>query len=95
MTLNTLHLLAFNFKLKFLELSSKLVRSVCKAGASESDLIVVLKIFVSSAKVPMFEELTALNSSWSKNSNGPRIDPWGTPDVTGRDFDVVAKIVVH
>ena len=60
MTLNTLHLLAFNFKLTFLELSSKLVRSVCKASASESELI-VLKIFVSSAKVAMFEERTAFD----------------------------------
>ena len=40
-TLTTLHLLVFNFRLAFLELSSKLVRSVCKASASKYELIVL------------------------------------------------------
>ena len=42
------------FGLKFLELSSTLVKSVCKASASEYELI-VSKVFVSSAKVAMFQ----------------------------------------
>ena len=42
-TLNPLHLFSLNFRLTFLELSSKFLRSLCKGSASVSELI-VLKI---------------------------------------------------
>ena len=50
------------FELKFLELSSTFLRSVCKASASEYELI-VLKVFASSAKVAMFQCLICARHS--------------------------------
>ena len=44
----------------------------------------VLKSFVSSAKVAIVELLTVLERrfSYNRNSNGPSIESCGTPDVT-------------
>jgi hypothetical protein len=50
----------------------------------------VLKIFVSSAKVAIVELFTVLERwfSYNRNNNGPRIEPCGTPDVTANSLDV-------
>ena len=55
-----------------------------------------LKIFVSSAKVAMLEVLTVSERwfSYRRNSNGPRIEPCGTPDVTASGLDVAPATVV-
>ena len=53
----------------------------------------VLKILISSTNVAIFEFLTALERwfSFKRNNKGPRIDPWGTPEVTGTALDVCTK----
>ncbi|CAB3986323.1 Hypothetical predicted protein, partial [Paramuricea clavata] len=51
------------------------------ADASEIELM-VLKILVSSANIAILE------------LNGPRMDPCGTPDVTGSGLDVAPRTVV-
>ena len=53
-------------------------------------LAIGLKIFVSSAKVAIVDEDTASGRSltYRRKRIGPRIDPRGTPDVTGKEEDV-------
>jgi hypothetical protein len=69
------------------EPSSNFDRSLCRAAASEMELM-VLKILVSLANVAIFELVTALEIS-PMNNNGPRMDPCGTPDVIMQSgFDV-------
>ena len=78
----------------FVEIFSNFVRSSCRADASELDSM-VLKILVSSANVVIFEFVTTSGRwfSYKRNNKGPRIDPCGTPDVTGTgrepDYDRV------
>ena len=82
-------------RLTLLEHTSKFVRSSCSEDASSVELM-VLKIFVSSAKVAIFELFTVLERRFShkRNSNGPSIEPCGTPDVTAIDFDLAPWTVV-
>ena len=93
-TLNTLHLLGFSPRLMFVETFSNFVRSSCRADASELDLMV--KILVSSVNVAIFEFVTTSGRwfSYKRNNKGPRIDPCGTPDVTGTGRDVAPRTVV-
>ena len=78
-----------------LEFSSNVVRSSCNDNASDM-LFIVLKIFVSSAKVAMleFDTLSERWFSYKRNSKGPRIEPCGTPDVTAKGLDVAPPTVV-
>ena len=48
----------------------------------------VLNNFVLSANAGMLLDATVPGKSFAKsrNSIGPRIEPWGTPDVTGHFF---------
>ena len=55
----------------------------------------VLQIFVSSAYNAIFVSLdTHLNISLINRTNkrGPKIEPWGTPDLTGRVLEVTPPI---
>ena len=49
----------------------------------------VLKSFVTSAKVAIVELFTVLERwfSYNRKSNGPSIEPCGTPDVTANGLD--------
>lgn len=41
------------------------------------------------------EKLTKLGGRpYNKNSRGPRIEPWGTPDVTSAEDDVSPRMVI-
>ena len=94
-TLKILHLLGFSARLLLVEIFLKFVRSFCRADAPKLELM-VLKILVSSANVAIFEFLTAWVRwfLYKRNNKGPRIDPWGTPEVTGSALDVAPRMVV-
>ena len=55
------------------------------------------KILVSSAKQATLEFFTTSDRSltWSKNSLGPSMLPWGTPEVTGLPEEVVPRMVCN
>ena len=75
---------------------TRLDRSSWSCSASRVDVI-SLKIFVSSAKAAIWLDLTASGKEFTyrRNNMGPRIDPCGTPEVTGKGFDVAPNIVTH
>ena len=52
---------------------------------------------MSSAKAAIWLDLTASDKEFTyrRNDMGPRIDPCGTPEVTGKGLDVVPNIVTH
>ena len=64
---------------------SKLERSFCNNIASDFKLI-TLKILVSSAKAATFV--------YKRKTRGPRMEPYGTPDVTGSALSVAPRILV-
>jgi hypothetical protein len=57
--------------------------------------VIRLKIFVSSAKAAIDDEeiLSGKSLTYNRNSTGPRIEPWGTPDVTGKVGEVTPRTV--
>lgn len=73
----------------------KLVRFCCSEDASGVE-VMVLKMFVSSGKVAIFELLIVLEKcySYNRNNNGRSMEPCGTRDVTGNRFDVSRRMVV-
>ena len=66
-------------------------KSCCSKLASSSDLIVRYRTQLSANNMAVVPAEMQSGRSFikSRNSNGPRTLPWGTPDRTGADFDVV------
>ena len=52
---------------------------------------------MSLAKAAIWLDLTASGKEFTyrRNNMGPRIDPCGTPEVTGKGLDVAPNIVTH
>ena len=52
---------------------------------------------MSSGKAAIWLDLTASGKEFKyrRNNMGPRIDPCGTPEVTGKVLDVASNIVTH
>ena len=77
------------------EEESKLERLFCNNIASVLELI-TLKILVSSAKAATFESTMEEGRSlvYKRKSSGPRMEPCGTPDITGSAVDVAPRISV-
>ena len=75
---------------------TRLDRSSWSCSASRVD-VVSLKIFVSSAKAAIWLDLTASGTGFTyrRNNMRPRIDPCGTPEVTGKGLDIAPNIVTH
>ena len=91
-----LHLLKLKFRLAESYHVARLDRSSWSCSASHVDVI-SLKIFVSSAKAAILLDLTVFGKEFTyrRNNMGSRIDPWGTPEVTGKGLDVAPSIVTR
>ena len=77
-----------------LQLCSALI-SFCRICASCGSVI-LRAILVSSAKIAhkVFGDSTCGRSlMYRRKSSGPRIEPWGTPEVTGSQADSVPLII--
>lgn len=58
---------------------------------SSVDLI-CLNTFASSANIAMRLFFTG-SGKYNRNKVGPRMDPWGTPEVIGKDSDIAPSTV--
>ena len=88
-----LHLLWLKFRLAESDYVTRLDRSSRSCSSSRVDVI-SLRIFVPLVKAAIWLDLTA-SGTYRSNNLGRRIDPRGTPEVTGKGLDVAPNIVTR
>ena len=94
--LRALRLLWLKFRLAESDQVTRSDRSSWSCSALCVDVI-SLETFVSSAKAVIWLDLTTSGRDFTyrRNNMGPRIDPCGTPEVTGKGLDVAPNIVTR
>ena len=89
----TLHFFTLKYIFQRFAQISNDFRSFCNTSESEVDFI-FLNILTSSANDDTVEEhLSDISFTYSINRSGPKIEPCGTPDVTGKFSDCLPSTI--
>ena len=84
----TMHLTLERFRRKFCSVSQELILSRSRLMSTMSSFSKTALVYVQSSAKPVKEELDEVEtrkipSKANRKRRGPRMEPWGTPEVTG------------